>query len=66
MNISAAASHTIHNEANFEKMAAKVEVTKASDIKTGTGQTEGMIRQGAIVDKSDKVCASSMLHLLTA
>lgn len=47
-------------------MVAEVQVTKASDIKTSTGQTEGMIRQGAIVDKSDKVCASGMLRRLTA
>lgn len=46
--------------------ATEVQVIKASDIKTSTGQTEGMVRQGAIIDKSDKVCASSMLHHLTA
>ena len=38
-----------------------VHVTKAADIKTSTGQTEGMIRQGAIIDISDKVCASVMI-----
>jgi len=42
-------------------MAGEVLVKKASDIKTSDGQTEGMIRQGAIVDKSDKVCASVMI-----
>ena len=42
-------------------MAAPVEVTKASEVHTHTGQTEGMIRQGAIIDKSDKICASVMI-----
>lgn len=41
-------------------MPDPVHVTRAADIKTSDGQTEGMIRQGAIVDKSDKVCASGM------
>lgn len=35
-----------------------VSVTKASDLDAGTGQTEGMIRKGAIINKSDKICAS--------
>ena len=39
-------------------MPDSVHVTKAADIETSDGQTEGMIRQDAIVDKSDKVCAS--------
>ena len=39
-------------------MAAPVQVTKASELDTNTGQTEGMIRQGAITDKSDNLSAS--------
>lgn len=39
-------------------MPGAVHVTKSEDIKESTGQTEGMIRKGAIVDKSDKLCAS--------
>lgn len=39
-------------------MAQAVQVTKASSLQTSTGQTEGMIRQGAITDQSDKICAS--------
>ena len=42
-------------------MPAEVQRVRAADIETGTGQTEGMIRQGAIVDRSDKICASGML-----
>ncbi|MCJ1304294.1 hypothetical protein MMC08_007106 [Hypocenomyce scalaris] len=42
-------------------MPGSVHVTKAADIKTSDGQTEGMIRQGAIIDKCDKVCASVMI-----
>lgn len=41
-------------------MPEPVHVTRAADIKTSDGQTDGMIRQGAIVDKSDKVCASGV------
>lgn len=44
-------------------MAAKVHVTKASDVQTSTGQTDSMIRQGAIVDQCDMLCASGKLHL---
>ncbi|KAI1770049.1 RmlC-like cupin [Hypoxylon cercidicola] len=36
-------------------------VTKASAIKPSGGQTEGMIRSNAIVDKCDGICATSML-----
>jgi len=39
-------------------MPAPVHDTKAADIKESGGQTQGMIRQNAIVDVSDKVCAS--------
>ena len=42
-------------------MAAPVEVTKASEVYINIGQTEGMIRHGAIIDKSDKICASVMI-----
>ncbi|KAK4697441.1 hypothetical protein P7C71_g638, partial [Lecanoromycetidae sp. Uapishka_2] len=42
-------------------MAAPVHVTKASELHTNTGQTEGMVRKGAIIDKSDSICASVML-----
>ena len=39
-------------------MAAPVHVTKASDIQTGGGQTEGMIRKAAIVGLSEKLSGS--------
>jgi len=42
-------------------MPAPVHVTKAADIKESGGQTQGMIRQNAIVDISDKVCASGKI-----
>ncbi|MCJ1233271.1 hypothetical protein MMC14_001226 [Varicellaria rhodocarpa] len=42
-------------------MPPPVHVTKASDIKTSTAQTQGMIRQGAIVDLSDNISASVMI-----
>lgn len=35
-----------------------VHVTKSTELDAGTGQTEGMIRKAAIVEKSDKICAS--------
>lgn len=38
-----------------------VHVTKAASIKTSGGQTEGMIRQNAIVSISEKLCASVMI-----
>ncbi|KAI1391695.1 RmlC-like cupin [Hypoxylon trugodes] len=38
-----------------------VHLTKASTIKQSGGQTEGMIRSNAIVDKCDGICATSML-----
>lgn len=41
-------------------MASEIQVTRAASLQTSTGQTEGMIRQGAIVDQSDKLCASGM------
>lgn len=43
-------------------MPSHVHVTKASDLDESTGgQTEGMIRKGAIVNKSEKICASVMI-----
>lgn len=42
-------------------MASLVQVTKASELHANTGQTEGMVRKGAIVDKCDSICASVML-----
>ena len=53
-------------KADLEVMPGEVHVAKALDMKTSNGQTEGMIRQGAIIDKSDKVCASSTLQYLIA
>ncbi|KAI8623911.1 RmlC-like cupin [Xylariaceae sp. FL1651] len=35
--------------------------TKGSSLKLSGGQTEGMIRSNAIVDKCNGICASSML-----
>ena len=54
----------VNNLSNFlvlqhiPNMAAPVQLTKASELQTNTGQTEGMIRQGAIIDKSDNLSAS--------
>lgn len=42
-------------------MPSSVHVTKSTALDEGTGQTEGMIRQGAIIDKSVKICASGEL-----
>ncbi|KAL6716532.1 hypothetical protein ACLMJK_006099 [Lecanora helva] len=42
-------------------MAAPVEVTRSTELQTNTGQTEGMIRKGAIIDKSDSISASIMI-----
>ena len=42
-------------------MPTSVHVTKSTELDEGTGQTEGMIRKGAIVNKSDKICASGEL-----
>ena len=38
-----------------------VEVTKASELDEDTGQTDGMLRKRAIVDKVDSVCASGIV-----
>ncbi|XMA11865.1 hypothetical protein WAI453_004656 [Rhynchosporium graminicola] len=42
-------------------MPSQVHVTKSTELDIATGQTDGMVRKGAIVKKSDKVCAS--VHL---
>jgi len=39
-------------------MPASVQVTRSNELDAGTGQTEGMVRKGAIIDKSKKICAS--------
>ena len=42
-------------------MDAPVQITKASEVNASTGQTEGMIRKGAIINQSDKLSASIMI-----
>ena len=41
-------------------MVTSVQVTKASELGTDAKQTQGMVRQGAIVDKSDLLSASGL------
>ncbi|KAL2061342.1 hypothetical protein VTL71DRAFT_7615 [Oculimacula yallundae] len=41
-------------------MPSKVHVTKSTELDVATGQTDGMVRKGAIIKKSNKVCASVM------
>ncbi|TFK52825.1 hypothetical protein OE88DRAFT_1303800 [Heliocybe sulcata] len=41
-------------------MSKSIYQTKAFQVEDGTGQTEGMIRQAAIVGKSDKICGTVM------
>ncbi|PMD33717.1 hypothetical protein L207DRAFT_517760 [Hyaloscypha variabilis F] len=41
--------------------SSPVHVTRSADLDSSTGQTEGMIRKGAIIKKSDKLCASVMI-----
>ncbi|EPQ50759.1 RmlC-like cupin [Gloeophyllum trabeum ATCC 11539] len=48
------------SESKVNTTGRTVEQTKASEVKTGTGQTEGMIRQAAIVGKSDRICGTLM------
>ena len=43
-------------------MPGEVRKVEASSLYTNGGQTKGMIRQNAIVDMSDNICASGMLH----
>jgi hypothetical protein len=38
-----------------------VTVTRTADLQTSGGQTDGMIRQNAIVDQADNICASVMI-----
>lgn len=38
-----------------------VVVTRSADLKTSGGQTEGMIRQNALADLTDGICASRMI-----
>lgn len=38
-----------------------VVVARSSDLKTSGGQTEGMIRQNALVNLTDAICASRMI-----
>lgn len=38
-----------------------VVVTKSTDLQTSGGQTEGMIRQNALVGLTDGICASRMI-----
>lgn len=40
-----------------------VHVTRANELHQGTGQTEGMVRKAAIVNKNDCICASGMTFL---
>jgi len=42
-------------------MSRSVQITRSSSLSVGTGQSEGMIRKGAIVNQSDQVCASLMI-----
>ena len=42
-------------------MANPVEVTKSHELHTNTGQTEGMIRKGAITDRAEGISASVMI-----
>ena len=42
--------------------AARVEITRSGDLHTNTGQTEDMVRMGAIIDKSS-ICASGVFVL---
>ncbi len=40
----------------------EIHITRASDLDEDIGvNTEGMVRKGAIVDKSDKLCASGTI-----
>ncbi|KAF5132866.1 hypothetical protein E5D57_003488 [Metarhizium anisopliae] len=38
-------------------MSTHVHITRASELDAGIGQTEGMIRKGAIIGKSDRICS---------
>ena len=47
-------------------MPSEVQVTKSTELDAGTGQTEGMIRKGAIVKKSEHICASGRIPFPTS
>lgn len=40
----------------------KVQVVKSTELDEGTGQTDGMIRKGAVVGMSDHLCASGRFY----
>ncbi len=41
-------------------MPSPVHVTKSTELSSTTGQTDGMIRQGAIIGRSPSICGSLM------
>ena len=41
--------------------AKPVVVTRSQDLQTSGGQSEGMIRQNALADLTDHICASRMI-----
>ncbi|ROW01293.1 hypothetical protein VMCG_05922 [Cytospora schulzeri] len=43
-----------------QQEARPVHLCRADEVTTGHGQTEGMIRQSAIVDKSPSICGTLM------
>ena len=51
-------SNLLDPQHTYSSMPAPVQVTKASELHTNTGQTDGMIRQGAIIDQSDNLSVS--------
>ncbi|KIX05285.1 uncharacterized protein Z518_06157 [Rhinocladiella mackenziei CBS 650.93] len=48
---------------NGKQSLRPVHVTRATDVKTGHGQTKGMIRQSAIVSLSPSICGTLMRAL---
>lgn len=44
------------------KNVQELHVIKASDLDSNTGQSEGMVRMGAVVNKSSNMCASGKVH----
>lgn len=49
------------NQALNMPTAKPVVVTRSGELKTSGGQTEGMIRQNALADLTDGICASRMI-----
>ena len=44
-------------------MPASVEVTKGSDLEAQrAGKNSAMVRQGAVIGKSEKMCATGKIH----